>query len=402
MIWLKRMLLLLLSGSLGLGLAELGARALGYSALHDVYSRPSMLWQHDPLLGWSHVPGSRDTYVGPRPFPIEFRTEVVINQQGLRGPEIGPKPDESVRILVLGDSMVAAFEVEYRETFAARAQEWLQNRFDVPIEVINAGVRGYGTDQSYLYYRDRGVALDADIVVLAHSANDHANNVTLHRMRRPLGKAALRADAAGRLEAVASPIPQYPICSAWVLDDALEVARVDTASRRVACWLQTRLSDHSALFSAASTVLGQQPSIVQMLNRLVVDAREAGPLAVASVIPLPVPGPSAEMASREIRIRHTLRIVGALQDEAQSRGATFVFLMSPPQQQELDLSWPELHGLDPIGLIADSHIPDEAIRFKNDGHYTAAGHKLWAERLVPVLIDVIETHRPDLRARGVH
>ncbi len=37
------------------------------------------MWQHDPLLGWSHEPNAEETFVGPRPWPIEFETPVSIN-----------------------------------------------------------------------------------------------------------------------------------------------------------------------------------------------------------------------------------------------------------------------------------------------------------------------------------
>ena len=57
-----------------LGLFEAGLRLAGYQAIYDVYSKPSIFWIRDPLLGWSHDPGATGTYVGPRPWPIEFET----------------------------------------------------------------------------------------------------------------------------------------------------------------------------------------------------------------------------------------------------------------------------------------------------------------------------------------
>ena len=58
--------------------------------------------------------------------------------------------------MVLGDSAVAAFEVAYAETFVAQLERKLTHKLGLPVRVINAGVRGYGTDQDYLYYRERG------------------------------------------------------------------------------------------------------------------------------------------------------------------------------------------------------------------------------------------------------
>src|SRR5262245_17000272 len=100
-------------------LAEVVLRALGYGALHDVYSRPELFWRHDDLLGWSLEPNARGRYTGPRPYPIEFDSTIETNSQGLRGPEVGPREPGELRILLLGDSFAAGFEVEQRETFAA-------------------------------------------------------------------------------------------------------------------------------------------------------------------------------------------------------------------------------------------------------------------------------------------
>ena len=78
------------SATFGFLLLEIGLRLAGYQAIYDVYSKPSIFWEYDPVLGWAHTPGSEATYVGPRPWPIEFSTPIRINSQGLRGPEIDP------------------------------------------------------------------------------------------------------------------------------------------------------------------------------------------------------------------------------------------------------------------------------------------------------------------------
>ena len=35
---------------------ELAVRLMGYQGMFDTYSRPSVFWIHDPLLGWVHEP----------------------------------------------------------------------------------------------------------------------------------------------------------------------------------------------------------------------------------------------------------------------------------------------------------------------------------------------------------
>src|SRR5207249_1510326 len=110
-----------------------------------------------------------------------FRNQVRTNSLGLRGGELPPVPPGGLRVLVLGDSVVAGFEVDESKTFSAVLQDRLGAQLGVPVQVVNAGVRGYGTDQSYLYYRDQGRALHPDLVLFVASYNDREDNTTLHR-----------------------------------------------------------------------------------------------------------------------------------------------------------------------------------------------------------------------------
>ena len=73
----------------------------------------AIFWQHDDLLGWTQIPGAEGIYVGPRPWPVEFRSPVAIDSRGLRGPELAPLPPGGYRIVMLGDSLVAGFEVAW-------------------------------------------------------------------------------------------------------------------------------------------------------------------------------------------------------------------------------------------------------------------------------------------------
>src|SRR5687768_17400213 len=186
---------------------EVGLRLTGHVAIYEMYSKPSQFWRYDELLGWSHEPGATGEFVGPRPWPIEFRGKVSINSLGLRGPEIPTREPSELRVLFSGDSIVAALEVDYEQTFVALLEPMLRERLGVPVRTINAGVRGYGTDQDYLYFRDRGWRLEPDLVVFFHSSNDPSDNTTLHEMRRPFGKPAFSLKDDGALEPVGAPVP---------------------------------------------------------------------------------------------------------------------------------------------------------------------------------------------------
>ena len=384
-------------GALGLGLAslllsfaaaEVGLRLAGYGALHEVYSSPELFWRHDELLGWSLEPNARGRYTGPRPFPIEFDSAIETNSLGLRGPEVGAREPGARRILLLGDSFVAGFEVEQPETFAALLEAHLARRLGTPVRVINAAVRGYGTDQSYLWFRERGRALGADLVVAVFSANDFDDNVTLHRARRPFGKPAFGLRPNGALELVGTPVPRYEACSSWVLDGDYRPVRVDGPLARGACLLQTRLADHSALFTLVATSLARLPGLVGLLNRLA-QAGGGGTLAAqASLVPWPPAvragaGAGAERLEAEGRL--TTALLQALAREVRASGSAFLLLMIPEHWPRVDLRALRADRIEPQYVALRGGVEPSRIRFRNDGHLNALGHRLYADGLAPIV-----------------
>jgi lysophospholipase L1-like esterase len=388
-----------LSSLFVLGLLELGFRLAGYQPLYEVYSKPSLFWRHDPLLGWSHEPGAAGTYVGPRPWPIEFRAPVRINSLGLRGPEIAPVPAGGLRVLLLGDSLVVGFEVAYEDTFGARLEGLLTRAVGLPVQVVNAGVRGYGSDQSLLYFREQGRLLEPDLVVAFYSFNDPEDNVTLHRMRRPFGKAAFAPVADGGLELRGHPIPTYPLCSAVALDAGYRPARLDGVRARAACWVETRLSDHSALFTWVALRLRRNPALLRLIYGLSSPAqaalqaatRHAGIGAAAAALLASAPGaaegasgapPTAPGGDPDPRYRITSAVLLALAREVRASGAGFVLVA--PRSEWAHLDQPALQA---VGVtlnfaeIAGGDVAERAIHFKNDHHLNEIGHELLAKLL---------------------
>lgn len=111
----------------------------------------------------------------------ETRTWVALNSQGARDVEHAiEKPPDTLRIVVVGDSYAAAFEVELEEAFwsvAERALEACPALGDRRVEMINVSKRGYGTTEELLALRRIGLPYDPDWVVLAFlTGNDFRNN----------------------------------------------------------------------------------------------------------------------------------------------------------------------------------------------------------------------------------
>lgn len=107
----------------------------------------------------------------------EFEVEIELNALGLRGPGIDPTPpDGATRIVALGDSFTAGWEVPLDESWTA----WLADHLsagDQRVDVVNLGVPGFGTDREYLLYQAYGRTLHADIVLLVmYVENDVGDN----------------------------------------------------------------------------------------------------------------------------------------------------------------------------------------------------------------------------------
>jgi hypothetical protein len=365
----RNVLLLAFSLGFALLLGEGVLRAAGYRAIYEVYSKPSAFWVHDAELGWSHPPGAHGEFVGPRPWPIEFEAPISINHLGLRGPD--PRASEAAyRVLVLGDSMVASFEVPYDQTFTALLETDLSARLGAEVQVINAGVRGYGTDQSYLYYAGRGRALEPDVVVLFHSGNDLSDNVKLHEMRRPLGKPAFALQEDGSLRLLGSPVPEFQACSEYRVSRAGEVVRIDTAFERAFCAAQMGLFDHSALFSFVTLLVPWKPEWLQQLYRVGLPDRHESADGNGAVDP-----------ETRYRIDLTLALIEALDREVEADGGRFLVIGVGRQLATLGLSDLAARGIAAVELAHLDAVSDESIRWRHDAHYNPSGHARLAQQL---------------------
>lgn len=127
--------------------------------------------ERHPTRGWAFTPGAAETVV------VEgSEIPVAINAHGLRDVPhaYDPRPG-SFRIVVLGDSFMEAWGVELADSMPRRLEQGLSSK---NAEVMNLGVRGYGTAQEYLSLKEEGMQYHPDLVVLAFFAgNDLRNNL---------------------------------------------------------------------------------------------------------------------------------------------------------------------------------------------------------------------------------
>jgi lysophospholipase L1-like esterase len=66
--------------------------------------------------------------------------------------------------------------VPQHQIFAFRLEQLLQGRLQRPVRVINSGVGGYNTVQELTYFKQEGVTLQPDLVMLTYVQNDIEEN----------------------------------------------------------------------------------------------------------------------------------------------------------------------------------------------------------------------------------
>lgn len=117
--------------------------------------------EHDPDLGWVPRGGLTD-FAAPGYPPLST------NSAGMRGRaefELAPEPDV-VRIALIGDSFTFGTHQPDARIWATRLPEALgQLGAAQPVEVLNFGVPGYGTDQALLRLERDVLPYRPDIVV---------------------------------------------------------------------------------------------------------------------------------------------------------------------------------------------------------------------------------------------
>jgi lysophospholipase L1-like esterase len=171
-----------ISLAVGVALAEIGVRVAKLEGMKKLPEKsasnfiPSFFMIPDPLLGWKNKPLASGV------FNEEGEAQVDINSDGLRGQEIvKPKPKDTLRIALLGDSFTIAVQVPLEQTYGKVMERELNRNCQAlggrKVEVLNFGVNGYGTAQQLLTLREKVWQLEPDMVMLGYFiGNDVTEN----------------------------------------------------------------------------------------------------------------------------------------------------------------------------------------------------------------------------------
>jgi hypothetical protein len=156
--------LVLGAAAMALCLCEVGARMI-FPKPPDATRQPQISHLYDPEIRYVMAPSQQGW--------IED-SFITVNALGFRGPEVAiPKPYGRFRVAVIGDSLTLGWGVADNETYAARLERLLRQRFPGrDLDVINLGVGGFNTRQAITWLERNVTRLEPDLVLVGFYSND--------------------------------------------------------------------------------------------------------------------------------------------------------------------------------------------------------------------------------------
>jgi hypothetical protein len=391
-------------------LLEIGVRVLHLAPPPE--PNPA-IWTPHPLFGWWHIPNSGGLFHSSY---NEFEAEVRINARGLRDREIGyDNPGGALRILALADSFGEALQVNLDQTYYKQLEGLLADSLERPVEVINGGVGGWGTDQEAVFYVAEGFRYQSKVVLLAFFVrNDAVNNYGPLETARNGGsqqKQFFSLSATGEL----IPPPVQGEAKAEAESMVLSVEpRLQADDRPLLLPVADGLWRWSALYRLVTPYLRDIPPVVQKVGPSGILGGEGVVRAGHPTTPVDFfiyqSPPNQDF---EAAWKLTEAIIKRLRDEVDSRGAKLaVLIIGAPEQVylaegermlaanpglqglSLDLELPNRRLADflsaekipyldllPVFRTAAANPATLPLHFRHDGHWTVAGHRLAAEAI---------------------
>jgi hypothetical protein len=144
-----------------------------------IFARPA-LFHNYPDRHVHHKMPPRMRYLMHNPHG-DYSVEMVTNNMGFRGRDIGEKAPGAYRIVMLGDSFTLGEGVGDSSTFPRLTEEYLNGKGGRKYEVINLGVESYAPVLEYLLLKRVIRELGPDIVVLSFDMSDLLNEYTYRR-----------------------------------------------------------------------------------------------------------------------------------------------------------------------------------------------------------------------------
>jgi len=371
------------------------------------------IWTPHPLFGWWHVPNSGGTF---RSDFNEFEAEVHINARGLRDREIGyDNPAGAFRVLSLADSFGEALQVNLDDTYHKQLETRLTDSLGKPVEVLNAGVGGWGTDQEAVFYLAEGFRYQPDVVLLAFFIrNDAVNNY---------GPLEIARNGGSQQKEFFKLSPEGELIPPSSEGRKEAEAEAKTEVEPVLLGIADSLWRTSALYRFITPYLSDIPPVVQRLGPSGILGGEAVIRASHPATPIPFFVYQEPPDERfEAAWALTDAIVARLRDEVESRGARFVVVIIGAPEQVYRAEWERTIARNPAmqalnwdldapnrrldAFLAAQNIPyldllpifrqaaaqpdAPPLHFQHDQHWTVEGHRLAAEAIHDFLMDELK------------
>ncbi len=323
----------------------------------------------DPELGWTNKPdGKNGIYES--------------NSQAARTPKdrvfAAKIPNETVRVMGIGDSFMAAEGVKYEDTWAAQLE-----KLGGKLEALNYGVSGYGTDQAYLRYQRRSKGMELDAAVLGIWPDNLFRNLNTNiYYKAPISpslmpKPRFLLEEGDKLKLVRFPVPkQEQLIQELIKPNGGELVKYEH-------WIKEGEVEfkpwyHLHLLRVASSVLSK-------LGRKGDRQRQYDD-------------------GNSLASRTGVAIAKAFAKEAKAKGQKPLILIFPSRgfigRYQGEFGWPAAKALKDAGLevidlqpLANQADANGINLFLDDGHLNERGNKKVAEALWRALKDDLEKTR---------
>lgn len=216
----------------------------------------------------------------------EFRT----NAQGFRDDDnyTYAKSPGTIRVLVLGDSHTAGYEVSQEATFPEVIERYLRLR-GVRVEVLNTGISGFGTAEQLAFLENEGVRYQPDVVVLGFFANDYEDAVRSGLFYVDDGRLIVRSHSYAPATSVLGIMNEVPPLR-WLSENShLYSVAMNTAwiiaKKTVAATAEDSLEVERAVPSEDLTDYSRD-LVARLLGRMYAVARRAGARFIVVDIPV--------------------------------------------------------------------------------------------------------------------
>jgi len=390
----KRIALLTASVCLGTAAAESALRVMvcvNARSLRPLFRgtvRTTLMIRGDPIRNHAFIEGVTFAQTG-RPPGFEYCVFGKVSSQGLVDDEVPiEKAPGEKRVLVLGDSFVAAPNVPRDRNFCERIETRLSERASALVRVVNAGVATYSPLLEYLHYKHELRRFKPDVVVMVLFANDVFDDLRYSQ--------TAKYDAAGIPTAVPPGAPWLALARDGVAkeDVGLDQRRIREAFRAAPPWLPSRfylaaLANHVLITRRIRSEFPQPPVNDEFFiledNPKFDAARKKGWALVRRHISL-----LKQECDRDGAVLMLTTAPIAAQVHGKSSYDHFFFRDRPTNADQVELKKiAAALGVKFIDLLGPLRRGGRGLYFRRDGHWTPKGHRVVAEAIEPHLNELV-------------